>query len=263
VKAFKTGYGDSPVARATFVTAPLRMTPRSFTNSSPVIIPDAGAASIYPSTITVSGMGGTISNLTITLNGVSHTWAADVDVLLVGPSGQGVVLLSDTGNGNVSDVTITLSDLAESPVPPEPFDSGTYKPTDYEPGDYFLLPAPPGPYANELAAFKGLSPNGPWSLYVVDDGAPDSGSIAGGWSMQVEVSGGSPIALTSLQQLPTNHIRMTGACAAGIAVTIQASSNLVEWQSIGTATAGSNGTFEFEDSPSLTEKARFYRVALP
>jgi hypothetical protein len=100
-------------------------------------------------------------------------------------------------------------------------------------------------------------------LYVVDDGAPDAGSIAGGWSIMVEVAGGGPIAITSLQRLPNNHSRIIGGCAAGITCTIQASSNLIVWQNIGTATGTPGGTFQFEESTPLNDQVRFYRVAIP
>ena len=53
-----------------------------------ITIPSVGAAAPYPSVINVGGMGGTISNVTVTLNSLGHGWGDDVDVLLVGPGGQ-------------------------------------------------------------------------------------------------------------------------------------------------------------------------------
>src|SRR6185295_294002 len=49
----------------------------------------------------------------------------------------------------------------------------------------YPAPAPAGPYGAALSAFKDSSPNGVWSIYVLDDGANDQGSIAGGWSLTV------------------------------------------------------------------------------
>ena len=51
----------------------------------------------------------------MTLKNLSHTWVSDVDVLLVGPSGQKVLVFSDVGdafNATTSPVTVTLSDAA-------------------------------------------------------------------------------------------------------------------------------------------------------
>jgi subtilisin-like proprotein convertase family protein len=49
----------------------------------------------------------------------------------------------------------------------------------------FPSPAPPGPYGTSLAGFNGTNPNGAWSLYVVDNFEVDTGSIAGGWNLDV------------------------------------------------------------------------------
>jgi hypothetical protein len=66
--------------------------------------------------------------------------------------------------------------------------SGTFKPTNFGASDTFSPPAPTGPYASTLATFNGSNPNGAWSLYVVDDEALDSGSIAG-WSLAITTTG--------------------------------------------------------------------------
>src|SRR5204863_2711018 len=84
---------------------------QSFTNNALVTIPSSGSATPYPSMIKVSGMNGTISQVTVTLHGLNHTWPADVDMLLVSPNGQKVVIFSDVGGGDdLNNVTVTLSD---------------------------------------------------------------------------------------------------------------------------------------------------------
>src|SRR5207247_5586513 len=96
-----------------------------------------------------------------------------------------------------NNVTVTLSDAAASALPLSgSFVTGTYRPTDYAPADTFSSPAPGGPYGTTLSAFNGTGANGTWSLYVVDDGAGDSGSIAGGWSVSITtaVAGASLVA---------------------------------------------------------------------
>src|SRR5207244_4255832 len=64
--------------------------------------------------------------------------------------------------------------------------SATYKPTDINDGsvDFFPAPAPQPPFANALRVFTS-SPNGTWSLYVVDDQVGNSGTITGGWSLSL------------------------------------------------------------------------------
>src|SRR5439155_713191 len=72
---------------------------KSFTNAVAITIPDSGAATPYPSVINVSGMGGTISSMTLTLRNLSHTWGNDIDALLVGPGGQAMRVMENAGTG--------------------------------------------------------------------------------------------------------------------------------------------------------------------
>ena len=59
----------------------------------------------------------------------------------------------------------------------------------------------------------------------------------------------------------TNHI--SGTAEANVTYTVQASPDLVHWQDIGTATAGTNGAFEFEEVGVSSVGTRFYRISKP
>jgi subtilisin-like proprotein convertase family protein len=166
---------------------------QTFSNLASITIPSAGPGVPYPSSIAVSGVTDTVKKVTVTLRTMNHTWPDDVDVLLVGPTGQTLVIMSDAGSSiDMINVTLTLDDTAGGLLGTADLPSGTYKPTDYWAGDPFAG-APAGPY-NEAApsgaatfgsVFNGLDPNGTWSLYVVDDNATDSGNISGGWSLAI------------------------------------------------------------------------------
>ncbi len=163
----------------------------TLTNAVPITIPDVGKATIYPSMIAVSGVSGVVTKVTASLLGYRHDWPDDVDVLLVGPTGQKVMLMADCGGGYARNgVTLTFDSEATSPVPDNlAIPTGAYKPTNIDTtSDNFPSPAPVGPYGNSLAAFNGLNPNGNWSLYVQDDSAIDSGSITQGWVLSLTVS---------------------------------------------------------------------------
>ncbi len=157
----------------------------SFANTNAIAIPDHGGATPYPSTILVSGLTGLVSKVTVALNGLTHAFPDDVDVLLVGPTGQKLVVMSDAGGGYpVTNVTLTLDNTAAAMLPSATqIASGDYQPTDYETGDPFPSPAPAGAAGADFSAFDGSEPNGTWSLYVVDDATGDAGTIAGGWSL--------------------------------------------------------------------------------
>src|SRR5262245_52938788 len=94
-------------------------------NTTPIAVPAAGsangqgAASPYPSGISVSGMTGTVSDVNITLTNVVHPIATDIDVLLVGPAGQNLLVMSDVkgDSGFSANGTVTFDDQAAAQIP--------------------------------------------------------------------------------------------------------------------------------------------------
>ncbi|NIQ91673.1 MAG: DUF2341 domain-containing protein, partial [Deltaproteobacteria bacterium] len=160
--------------------------PEIFSNSSSLTIPDSGQASLYPSNITVSGVTGTVTKVTVSVYGLNHTWADDIDMLLVGPGGQTVMLMSDQGNDDAISLNLTFDDDAPSDLPDATTaSSGTYKPIVTAQNDAMNGPAPAGPYGTLLSDFNGVDPNGTWSLYIMDDAANDAGSLSGGWELAI------------------------------------------------------------------------------
>ena len=126
-------------------------------------------------------------DVNVTLEGFSHEFPDDVDVLLVGPAGQTVILMSDAGAAYaVTDVDLTFDNEASSFLSANNIlTTGHFLPTnvDAEDDDTFPAPAPAGPYGTSLGVFNGIDPNGTWSLYVVDDNSGDAGEITNGWSV--------------------------------------------------------------------------------
>ena len=160
----------------------------TFSNTNSISIPDSGASNPYPSIINVSGISGSLTKLTVTLNNLNHTYSDDIDVLLVSPTGAKSILMSDVGSSTgLTDVTLTFDATATSSL--SDFDgisSGTYRPTNFDDFDFFDFPAPEGPYNTDFSVFNGTNPNGEWRLYILDDAGFDSGNVAGGWSISIE-----------------------------------------------------------------------------
>jgi hypothetical protein len=229
--------------------------PLTFSNTAPITINTSGNASPYPATLNVSGLpttGVTVKNVTIT--GLSHTWAEDADIILVGPNpAQRVILLSDIAPGGADFVnnTYTFDDAAAGTMPAGPAipANGTYRPTNQvgaigvEPDNW---PAPgPGAVTQPtpaLSTFTG-NMNGTWSLFVVDDALQDGGSIAGGFSIgfdlgiaactsparTVTVTVNQPTVLNA--QLPANQTICTDKVATfTVAVTSGTGPHSYQWQ---------------------------------
>ena len=163
----------------------------TFCNPGKITIPDKGTSTPYPSNVFVSGLSGQVTKVTATIKGLSHTSTIDVDALLSAPTtSKNLFLLSDAGgdNNGASNVNLTFDDAAAGPVP-SPIVSGTYRPTNInsvdQPTDPMPAPAPTPTSATTMASLNGGSPNGTWSLWVVDDATGDSGQIANGWCVTI------------------------------------------------------------------------------
>ena len=184
----------------------------SFSNTTSISIRDTNTAVPYPSIITVSGLTGTVSVVTIQLSGFSHGSPSDVKMLLVSPTGNKFVFFSDAGGTNsIFGVTVAFADSGASLVPSSSLFAGTYKPTDYGGlSDVFASPSPAvnfgdlasiagtTTYANQ---FRGTDPNGVWSLYIMDDVHGSSGTLANGWTLSLTTTPPAST-LTTLQSSP-------------------------------------------------------------
>lgn len=170
----------------------------TFTYSGgPLAVPGTGTgattgapASVYPAVINVSNLptsGVTVQSVTI--NGVTHTFPDDMDMLLQSPTNINVVLMSDAGAGvDISGNNYTFTDGAPAMVDAAVNASGTYRPTNFEAGaDQFPAPGPGAitQLTPSLATLTG-DPNGQWKLFVTDDAGVDAGSITS-WSITFSV----------------------------------------------------------------------------
>lgn len=160
--------------------------PATFSNAGTIDIPVQGSANPYPSEITVSGLNAPVGGVSLTLHGLSHTHPDDLDVLLVAPGGENVLLMANVGGGvDLSDVDVTFTDGAADLPDESEIVSGIYSPTAFFP-QTLPSPAPAPPYGDVMSALNGADGNGVWTLYVRDHGALDGGSIAGGWSLTID-----------------------------------------------------------------------------
>lgn len=115
-----------------------------FSNPAAITVPDgptngsvvATPANLYPSNITVSGLGTSVTDVNVTLRGLSATFPSDVDILLVAPSGATAVIMSDAGGDGENDVlinnvTFTIDDQAANQLPADtPISAGSWRPVD-------------------------------------------------------------------------------------------------------------------------------------
>lgn len=158
-----------------------------FSNRELISILDGRAAFPYPSSIAVFGITDPLVSVTATIVKLTHTSPGDIDILLVGPTGITLMLMSDNGDGaDVVDITLTFADGA--PPLPTVLVSGTFSPPSAAQFDPMPAPAPVGPYGTTFAPYLAANPNGTWNLFVVDDAGVDVGDIEGGWFLTFTTS---------------------------------------------------------------------------
>jgi subtilisin-like proprotein convertase family protein len=202
-------------------------------NSASITINDNAAASLYPSAIVVLPTDGTITKVTAAIYGLTHVRQNDLDILLVGPSGQKVLLMSDVGgSASAVGVNLTFDDTAATSLTTDAVSipTGTYKPSNSGTSpDPFSAPAPAAPYDLTLSVFNGTNPTGTWSLYVMDDRLNNTGSISGGWRLSLEITAppaapaslsysSNPATYTKSTAIPDNTPTSSGGAVVSYAV---------------------------------------------
>lgn len=162
----------------------------TFSKVGAIAVPGTGTgaatgapANPYPDVLAVSGLPVGTRVSSVTINGFTHTFPSDVDIVLRSPSGQSVIIMSDAGGATaVTGQNLTFSDAALAGITGTAV-TGTYKPTNTAGPDAFPAPGP-GSITQvnpTLSSFSGSS-NGNWELFVVDDLGGDIGTISG-WSI--------------------------------------------------------------------------------
>ncbi len=228
----------------------------SFSNTTPIDIPDSGPGSVYPSTVDVSGFTGSPQNVTVTLHGFSHTCPDDVAALLVSPNGTNSILMFDVGGcpggSNPPAVDVTFDQRSTNLLnDTDDITSGTFAPAEGTIPNDLTPPAPAGPYPVNLVPFNAGPANGTWQLYIDDQAGGDHGTIAGGWSLAMT----APIDTVALGRTSFNHRKGV----ARIPVTVK-DSGALKLGGKGVATVASAGaTKSIAVQPgtrTLTVKAR-------
>ena len=161
-----------------------------FTNPAPITINDNA---ITTNNLVVAGLPTTgVSVQSVKINGFSHTWSGDVNMVLQSPTATNVIIKGNSVADpliTASNVNLTFDDGAAGSLPlTSPMASGTYLPTNRNGATFAFLPpgptvtGPTFPASPTLSTFTG-NMNGTWKLYVEDRVGGDVGSISGGYSI--------------------------------------------------------------------------------
>ncbi|MEY2408683.1 MAG: large repetitive protein [Verrucomicrobiota bacterium] len=234
------------------LVATAQTTTKSFTNATPIDILELGdhspyLASLYPSTIAVSGLPALITKVTATLRNFGHESPSDVDALLVGPGGESSILMSDAGGTfPVSNITLTF-DAAQPPLPIGMLGSGAFAPRDFGISslDSYPPPAPAGAHTASLSVFNNTNPNGIWRLYVLDDLDEGIGYIDDGWSITIVAQAAccDPAPVLGITRSGTNVVLRWSAAATGYTVVAKSAlTSSLTWNPIVNPVTTTDGT---------------------
>jgi large repetitive protein len=160
------------------------VTPFTVSGGSNITIPTiVGNANPFPSALNVTLTGSCNYVVeSVTVNGILHAWPNDIDMWLVSPTGQAVVLMSDCGSSvdflAGTNLTYKMGAPLMTGVTPT---TGTYAPTNIDVTTDAGVPA--GATTN-LSTLTGTPAqmSGNWGLYIRDDFSGNGGSVQN-WSI--------------------------------------------------------------------------------
>src|ERR1700728_497762 len=195
--------GSNTSTSGTFCSGTITTPNTNPDNSAPV------TASPYPTGITVSGMSGAVSGVTVNIVGWKYpnNYPYTLELMLVSPGGgQALVFFAGNCGDNqqsLSNFNLTLSDAA-SGIPPNGYNqdctnNATYKPygnASFLGGCPTFAGATPssascanGGTTNFTNTFTGATPNGNWNVYAeIYDDQENAGSLSINLSLTTEVT---------------------------------------------------------------------------
>lgn len=123
--------------------------------------------------------GGCLLIESISIDSLTHTFVADLDIWLISPSGDTLELSTDNGGATDNMIGIVFTDTASTNI-------GTVT-TDILPGFYA-----PEDADGFNALYTGNDPNGAWTLFIDDDAGGDDGQLFS-WSMTFVDNSPTPV----------------------------------------------------------------------
>ena len=250
-------------------------TPQTFSQGSTIVVPGgqpvttSGTSNPYPSQITISGLPTTgVTVKSVKLSNVNHTFPDDMDIVLVSPTGQAVILMSDAGGDpDLAGLDYTFSDAAAAGLADASLNlSGTYKPTNFGATDNFVAPGPGSltQATPTLATFTG-NPNGDWKLYVVDDVSGNYGFI-GNWNIVFDTP--TPVTFSPVAGLFTDAaatVPYTGTPVIGSIYSkpTVASTIYTATATVAGCTGTANATVVLNQLPAITAQPTATQTACP
>lgn len=154
----------------------------------------AAPITTFSSTIAIADPGNVVSVNSVTLTGLTHSWAGDLVITLTAPNGDAAHVIARAGTnggppGSASDLSGTYVFQNAATVPTfsqaslaNPVPAGTY-------GRETTIVGPPTADPDTYTVFSGDPVAGNWVLNVADWCAADIGNFTS-WSLDITVSGG-------------------------------------------------------------------------
>lgn len=211
------------------------------TENTPVVIPTGPA--VVSSILNVAGLSPFITDVDVTTF-LTHTFAADLDITIMSPSGTVVTLTTDNGAGSDDVFNGTVWDDGANAAGQVPYTTNSGMVTDH-PYVNLTLASPLTP-EEALGAFIGEDPNGTWTITISDDLAGDGGSLDS-WSLGISTCDlctplviNDPVDQDVCNNGMTTAVNFSGVPASG--VTYSWTNNNT---SIGLAAAGSGNIPSF------------------
>jgi subtilisin-like proprotein convertase family protein len=194
-------------------------------SGGPVVINDRpssgyGLGTPYPSVVTADGFvsGEVIHKVTLSLLGLTHGYASDIQVLLTSPLGVSMRPLANAGGFYpIQNATLTFEDGYPAYPQNGPGTLDRYGPSAYPPlVTPFPAPAPVQNYNSSFSSFNGVSPDGQWKLFIIDDESGDSGQLQG-WELQIQtsVSGNANYTYDATQTTPLFQVDQSWCTLSG------------------------------------------------